>query len=385
MTLRRYLALLLVVAFAAAVTSIPVFARQGNNADPNANILWPPPVFAVSGSMTVIGTANPPGISGYFLEFRRLRDDGTAQDSSAPWSPAILPVRTPVIQGVLGVWDTTQIQDGLYELRLSVFTNTVQPIQTVVSPLRVLNHPPSFAGIPNGVFTTPPPQIIVVPDTPTPFFQPTQNTNVTSPMAVAVTDANVRTGDSTLYPAIGALLRGQPAPVIGVSSRGSGWWLIVLADGRQGWIAPSTVRVTGTLGGIPAIDPPPTPTPTATPTPIATATPTLPNATITVLRFDRTPKQGELFNVVVTVLNASLSPLPRITVACSFTPMNKFVTQTLESLSAFGQIDLNIPVTLDSGGGQSMTVNCVADSNNQVAEISEGDNFASLTATLTEP
>jgi hypothetical protein len=251
----------------------------------------------------------------------------------------------------------------------------------------VLNHPPPFAGAPITGFpaATTPPQVIVLPDTPTPFFQPTQNNNLTSPVAVAVADANVRTGDSTIYPAIGALLRGQPAPVLGVSSRGSGWWLILMADGRQGWIAPSTVRVTGSLGGVPAIDPPPLPTPTATPTPPATATPQLPNATITVIRFDRAPKQGELFNVVLTVLNASLAPLPRITVACSFTPMNKFVTQTLESLPAFGQIDLNIPVTLDSGGGASMTANCGVDSNNQVAEISESDNFATLSGMLAEP
>ncbi len=105
-------------------------------------------------------------------------------------------------------------------------------------------------------------------------------------------DANVRAGDSTLYAPIGALLQGQSAPILGVSSTGSGWWLIQLSNGRQGWVAPSTVMVTGNLANIPVMTPP---QPTATPTPVATSTPTLPDATITNVRFDRTPKQGEAF------------------------------------------------------------------------------------------
>ena len=84
--------------------------------------------------------------------------------------------------------------------------------------------------------------------------------------------------------------------------------------------------VSGNFGNVPVITPP---QPTATPTPVATATPTLPDATITSVHFDRTPKQGEAFNVMVTVVNLNGVPLPGVSVACNFTPMNIFVNQSI--------------------------------------------------------
>ncbi len=374
MILRRLPALLLIL----LLEVLPAQARQA--LDPNLNILWPLPVVSVSGGLTVVGTANLPGMSGYFLEFRRLIDFNLAQADSVPWSPASLPVRGTVVNGVLGVWDTRQVADGLYELRITAFTNALQPSYARVSPLRVLNNPPPFAALP----TMPP--IIVVPATlPPATFPPLPTAASGNAQALAVLDANVRKGDSILYETVGALLTGQSAPVIGVSSTGSGWWLIILANGRQGWIAPSTVRISGNTGVLPFINPPPPPTSTPTPTPTATATLQLPNATITRVRFDRTPKQGESFNVVVTVLNASLNPLPSVTVACNFTPGNVFVSQPLAGLAAFGQIDVNIPTLLTSGGGANVTAGCTVDVNNQVAEVNESDNFLSLTTLLEAP
>lgn len=376
MTSRRILGLL----FFLLLAVVPAQARQA--LDANFNIAWPLPVMSVSGGLTVFGTANLPNMAGYFLEFRRLIDANTPQNDSVPWSPASLPVRGTVVSGVLGVWDTTQVTDGLYELRITAVTDALQPSYTRVSPLRVLNSPPPFAAVP----TSPP--IIVLP-APTSFapatFVPLPTVVTGNAQVVAVIDANVREGDSIIYPTVGALLVGQNAPVIGISSTGSGWWLITLPNGKQGWIAPSTVRFSGNQGAVPPLNPPPPPTPTATPTPLATATPTLPDATILSVRFDPAPKQGESFGVYVTVLNWSSSALPRVSVACNFAPMNAFFNQFLGGLAPFSQIDVLIPATLTSGGGASFTAQCAVDVNNLVPELNEANNFMSLSAVLGAP
>lgn len=370
---------LVVLFFIMLVTAVPVFAQQPT--DPNAQIIWPPPTFVLNGGFSIYGTANVPGMVGYYFEFRPMIDSVTPSGDNVPWSPASLPIRNPVVNNVLGIWDTTQIPDGLYELRLAVITGSGQPIYSHVSPLRVMNFPSRFA-------TIAPAQ----PAFPTTAPQPTQFPGATSPvpdsqspMAQATIDANVRLGDSTRYEAIGALLRGQSAPIIGRSNTGSGWWLIQLPNGRQGWIASSTVLVSGNIGSVPIVSPPPVP---ATPTPTPTITPTLallPDATIGNVRFDRSPKQGEMFQVIVTVLNQSSVALPEVTVACNFTPMNAFFSTPVSGLAPFGQIDVPIPVQLNSGGGANITANCAVDVNNLVAELNESNNFFNLTGLLASP
>ncbi len=366
-----------VLLFALLVTAVPAFAQQ---TDPNVSIIYPPPIYALSGSVNIVGTANAAGMTSYFLEFRQLVDARTPADASVPWQPASLPSPVPVSNGLLGTWNTALARDGLYELRLTVFLNGGQVTYARVAPLRIINNPPPFVATP----TPNAPTVIIVTATPSiiqpPQPQPTEVSQ--NPQVTAVLDANVRAGDSTIFAPIGALLQGQSAPILGVSSSGSGWWLIQLSNGRRGWIAPSTVQVTGSLANIPVMNPP---QPTATPTPVATATPNLPDAMITNVRFDRTPKQGETFQTIVTVVNQSGVPLPGISVACNFTPMNIFVNQFMISLMPFGQMDVSIPVTLNTGGGGNVTANCAVDVNNLVAEISESNNFFNLTFTLAAP
>lgn len=384
MRLRRLFALLVVLAVMAAFAVAPVFAQQ---TDPNVNIVYPPSIYVVNGSVNVVGTANAPGMVSYFLEYRPMIDARTPMDASVPWQPATLPSRTQVIGGTLGTWNTTLTVDGVYELRLTVFTSNNQPVYAVVRPVRVLNNPPLFAVTPTLPSQPSQPPVIIVTATPqqglfvTATPEPSQN-----PEARAVIDANVRSGDGTVYPPIGALLNGETAPVIGISARGSGWWLIVLPNGRQGWVAPSTVLVTGNTGNLPFVSPPATPTPTFTPTPLPTATPQFPDAAISSVRFDRQPRQGEAFNVIVTVLNQSSRALPRFSVACNFTPMNAFFNVFVDGgLQPFGQIDVPIPVTLNTGGGGNVTANCAVDVNNLIQEISESNNFFNITTTLAEP
>ena len=149
MAVRRLLGLL----FTLLVTVAPAFAQQ--SPDPNAQIAWPLPTFVLSGSFSIYGTADVPGMTGYFLEFRPLIDSVTPAGDEVRWTPATLADRNPVVNGMLGVWDTTQVPDGLYELRLTIFSSGGQPIYARVSPLRVMNTLSPFMQIAPGAAAFP--------------------------------------------------------------------------------------------------------------------------------------------------------------------------------------------------------------------------------------
>ena len=337
-------------------------------------IQWPPPTYLLRGAFTVRGTANEPNMLAYFLEFRPMIDSVTPSGDNVAWSPATLPAPGPVLNDILGVWDTTTTSDGLYELRLTIRLTNGSALYATVSPLRVENHPPAFALTPNSPFVPSPAPVF---PTTIPPFAPTPTLFNPNPTATSLLNANVRVGDSTIYAAMGALLAGQQAPILGRSSTGSGWWLIELPDGRTGWIAPSVVQVSGDVSRLPFISPP---MPTATPTPIPTSTPTatpfpLPDATITDVHFDVSPQVSVPFNVIVNVRNQSPVPLPSVLVACNFSPMNVLVSGTLPALNGFSDSVITMPVQIDSGGGANMTVNCSVDATNLVPEASESNNF----------
>jgi uncharacterized protein YraI len=376
---RTRIALLLLIVLALA--GFQSFEPTGTP-DPNVNITWPPPIYNLSGEFSVRGTANVPGMVSYFLEYRALNPDFTPQADTVSWTPAILPARGPIIDDVLGVWNTSMAPDGAYELRLTVSTGSGTPIFARVSPLRILNQIPPFAItatplvvptlVPNLVPTIDPNQAL-------PTLVPTPTAFSTTPEAVAVTNGNVRAGDNTGYPVVGSVVVNQRVQLVGRSSTGSGWWYIQLPNGTRGFVAPSIVQVSGNLSGLPRINPP------ATPTPIATATPTLPDAIITNVRFDRDITEGEAFQLIITVRNESGVPLPRTNVACNFTPMNEFFSTNVEGLGAFSQVDVAITARLDEGGGDDVTANCAVDVNNEVAEINNNNNFFNRTEHLDNP
>jgi hypothetical protein len=89
--------------------------------------------------------------------------------------------------------------------------------------------------------------------------------------------------------------------------------------------------------------------------------------------------------VILTIRNNSPVFLPRVSVACNFTPMNDFFSSFLEGLNGNSQIDIALVVRLDEGGGDDVTANCAVDVNNLVAEIDESNNFFNLTTELDEP
>jgi uncharacterized protein YgiM (DUF1202 family) len=228
--------------------------------NPLANITYPPPIYVLSGQFPIIGSANLPNMLNYFIEFRPISEDVT-QISTASWAPATVPSRRAVQDDVLGVWDTTTVEDGAYEIRLTVNVRGGQPVQHVVTPLRVENNPRFGGRVP---LATPTPTI-----TPTPAATATPTPDPTPRATVSATRGNVRAGDSTDYPILATLNQGQTVLILGISSRGTGWYQVRLPNGTIGWMAPSIVTVSGNLNLVPFVPPPPLP---ATPTPAPTAT-----------------------------------------------------------------------------------------------------------------
>lgn len=337
--------------------------------NPNANISWPPPVYVVRGLFTIYGTANLPNTVGWFLE-QRLIDVTIPEDQG--WTPVTLVSRTPTQNSILGVWDTTLANDGLYSLRLNVsLVNNIR-VYAVVSPLRIENNPPPFAGNTN--------QPNVVPTlVGLPTLIPTPTAFSSIPQVTARIAANVRRGDGTIFETIGSLPAGQTAQIIGISSLGTNWYLIILPNGRQGWIAPSVVDVTGDFSNVPRINPPPPPTPTPIPvtaTPISTI-----NLVAGNFRFDPgSPNCGQTFNIYMDVANfgSSFSPSGVISINDYRQLDGVFQTSTVGAFPpvAPGQT-LNIgpiPLTVSTYYNENHRLLMKVDGSNLIFETNENDN-----------
>ncbi len=349
--------------------------------NPNANISWPPPVYVLRGEFTVRGAANLSNMQNYFLEFRQLNADLTAADEAVPWFPVTVPQTQAVQDDVLGVWDTSTVPDGLYELRLTINLTNNQQEQMVVSPLRVENTPPPFAVTPVVPVASPTATVDTQQLLPTPTqFDPT-------PRATARLAANVRRGDSVIYEAFTGLQPGQTVPIVGQSSLGTGWFLIELPNGARGWVSPSVVDVSGSLSGVPFVSPPPPPTPTpipATPTPVSTV-----NLVAGNFRFDPpAPVCGQTFNIYLDVANFGTTPNPSglIGVVDIPAPDPNLTTNTVGALPVIqpGQtVNIGpIPLTVNVHHSQVHQLVITIDPGNQILETNKFDNVINAQYTL---
>ncbi len=281
---------------ALAMLALPLPAQEMEAA--RAEISWPPPVYVLSGDVSLSGTVNPEGMSRYFIEYRALDDDLTAPDTRQ-WLPVTLPASDPVVDDLLGTWNTASVDDGLYQLRLSVILADESTAQHIVGPLRVENAMMAADSDDSMMMETDEDMatdVMPAPEEETPVPDET-------PRVTARVNANVRAGDSISFRPIDALLRGESAPILGTSSRGTAWFQIALPGGGRGWISETVVLVSGMTDNLPRIVPPPLPAPQPLPPTPVPLPASLPDLIVQDIEFDDNPECDTSFRIEARIVN----------------------------------------------------------------------------------
>ncbi len=239
-------------------------AQDSNDPSPGVEITWPPPVSEVWGVGDVLGSAAVPGMAYYYLEYLALNPDLT-QPQNAPWIPATVGIEVPVSNGTLATFDTTQVPDGLYALRLIVNTLNGETFSDEVMPIRINNE--RYQQIREAILE----EALIVP-TIQPTIQVTatpEDNRVMVYPAAPVTAVNVRRCDlvDNYRCAYVASLTTDGGEVLAVSANGSGWYQVRVPSGTVGWVSPNVIAITGNVGSLPQVQPPAplAPQPTAVP------------------------------------------------------------------------------------------------------------------------
>lgn len=378
--------LLLIPASLAQEDAEPIEPKDVEMVNPEAHISWPPAVYVVRDNVDIRGTVTLGTMRNFFIEFRPLTLGMMDEDGEDnPWLPGTLPRIEAVADDILGSWNTVTLRDGLYELRLTINTGSAEPEHYRVSPIRVENNPPDFMAEQQVAAVEEPEtraEQQVEEPAPEPEPEPTEDPR---PHVVATVNSNVRAGDSTLYAVIGHLLEGDSALIKGISSYGTGWYYIELANGRSGFIYPGIVNTRGDLGNLPRINPPPLP-PTPIPLPTAVPQPQQPQTGADLVfhsvRVDPHPVEcNETYRINVTVRNAgSGAATSGGNILVSDRGANGTAGAQTTNI-AFGplapghttEVFGHLTPTLHYETHHHITLQL--DSNNQVAETNEGNNF----------
>src|SRR5437868_8320809 len=91
----------------------------------------------LNGLVPITGTATHPQFQHYELAF------AYSPNPTGTWFPLQAPVTTQVVNEIIGRWDTTQISDGLYSLRLRVYYSDTAYLEAFVQNVRVENATPT--------------------------------------------------------------------------------------------------------------------------------------------------------------------------------------------------------------------------------------------------
>ena len=289
--------------------------------------------------------------------------------------------------GPLGTWNTTLVNDGLYELRLTVNVSQGTAVTSIVSPLRIENVPSPFAAT---AYAAPTATLFIPTETPVPTQDSTPRITISSSPS-----GNVRQGDSVFYGIIMSLPTGTSARILGISNRGTGWYQIQLDSGQIGWVSPTIVTTSGDLFSLPRIEPPPPPPPTATPVPSAVPTSVAPvsNANLVagnVSLDPGTPTCNQTFTVHFDVANLGSEPTAisgMVSLVDTRTADGSQQGNTIGGfpvLQAGAQFTFNVsmPLTISTWYNEQHTITLVIDPSNQIPETNESDNVRTITYTL---
>lgn len=109
------------------------FSRVQQEQEDLVEITFPGSGNAVQGLIQITGTANIADFQTYRLEF-------STQNSASPSWFLIHQQSSPIVNGILGEWDTSVLTDGEYMLRLSVYTQTNELTTFLAENIRIRNY-----------------------------------------------------------------------------------------------------------------------------------------------------------------------------------------------------------------------------------------------------
>lgn len=117
------------------LTTVPVQGREPKAIVPRIEIQEPRPGQALQGSVRIIGSTN-------IRNFGRSELAFAYQNNPTDTWFLLAESNQGVVNEVLAVWDTTEIADNIYQLRLTVITKDNQKHIYMVEGLRVRNYTP---------------------------------------------------------------------------------------------------------------------------------------------------------------------------------------------------------------------------------------------------
>lgn len=125
-------AAILLISLVCSAAPVPVLAQAPGFAD----ITRPQSGEALTGLVTIEGSAAHPAFLYYELAF------AYQPNPTDTWFILVDQVSTPVTDGRLGLWDTSGITDGVYQLRLRVHLENGGMLEAIAEGLRVRNTTP---------------------------------------------------------------------------------------------------------------------------------------------------------------------------------------------------------------------------------------------------
>jgi len=189
-----------------------------------ATIADPQPGQALRGVVLIRGTAQQPAFDHYEVSF------SYEPNPTADWFAIEAAGSSPVQNGQLASWDTTQIADGAYQLRLRVFSSDGgAPLEFVTAGLAVANSVP----LPAASATSPATAVATVPTTeaPAPTTTPAVASSTAVSTAVSIASAPV------VSTAISTVVSPVVSPAGSAQSPTSSPYLLALGRGAVAAIA----------------------------------------------------------------------------------------------------------------------------------------------------
>ena len=185
-----------------------------------AEIAEPQPGQALRGVVLIRGTAQHPAFDHYEVSF------SYEPNPTADWFAIEAAGSSPVQNGQLASWDTTQIADGAYQLRLRVFSSDGgAPLEFVTAGLAVANSVP----LPAASATSPATAVAMVPTTEAP--------SPTTTPAVALSTAVPNAVSTATAPAVSTAISTVVSPAGSAQSPTSSPYLLALGRGAVAAIA----------------------------------------------------------------------------------------------------------------------------------------------------